>query len=101
MYAEDSTFVSEAFDNVWDAIYEDDPPERERQKLLSDLAIAIGVRIREKGWTQKQAAQVLGVTQPRVSNLLRMKLDVFSIDSLVAMAGVVGMRIELRYKFDP
>jgi predicted XRE-type DNA-binding protein len=73
----------------------------ERQKMLSDLSIAIERRIRQKGWTQKEAASQMGVTQPRVSNLLRQKLDLFSVDSLVAMAGAAGIRIELKFKPDP
>ena len=69
--------------------------------MLSDLSIAIERRIRQKGWTQKEAASQMGVTQPRVSNLLRQKLDLFSVDSLVAMAGAAGIRIELKFKPDP
>ncbi len=69
--------------------------------MLSDLAIAIEKRIVQMGWTQKEAAKQLGVTQPRISNLLRSKLDLFSIDSLLSMAGKAGIRFELTYTFDP
>jgi len=68
--------------------------------MLSDISIFIGKRIKQQGWTQKEAAKRMGVTQPRISNLLRGKLDLFSIDSLVAMAGAAGIRIELKFKFD-
>lgn len=87
--------------DIFDALFQDDPPERERQRLLGDLSRAIRTRIAAKGWTQKEAAKVLGVTQPRISDLVRDKLDLFSIDSLVAMAGAAGIRFDLRYKVDP
>ena len=93
--------ISEPYENVWDAILADDPAERERQKMLSDLSIAIRKRMKAKGWTQKKAAAVMGVTQPRVSDLVRDKLDVFSIDSLVAMAGLAGIRVKLSFAPDP
>ena len=82
---------------MWDAI-EDDPARRERMKMLSDLSIAVERRIREQGWTQKEAARRLGVTQPRISDLMRGKLSVFSIDALVGMLGAAGIRIELQYR---
>lgn len=71
--------------------------ERERLKLLSDLSIRLELHIRGKGWTQKEAARHLGVTQPRISDLMRGKLSVFSIDSLVDLLIRAGVRIELRY----
>ena len=75
-----------------------DPGRRERMKMLSDLSIAIELRIKAEGWTQKQAAERMGVTQPRISDLLRGKLGLFSIDSLIAMGAAVGLRFELKAK---
>ena len=69
--------------------------------MIGDVWSAIVRRIEEKGWTQKQAAKILGVTQPRISDLKRSKLDLFSLDSLVAMAGAAGIRFELTCKMDP
>ena len=97
----DSELVFEEFETVWEALYDDDPPERERQRIIGDLWSAILTRIEQKGWTQKEAAKIMGVTQPRISDLKRNKLDLFSIDSLVAMAGAAGIRFELTYKMDP
>jgi predicted XRE-type DNA-binding protein len=88
-------------EDIWSALLDDDPPKRERERLLSDLSIAIIKRVKAKGWTQKKAASVMGVTQPRISDLMRSKLDLFSIDSLVSMAGAAGIRFELSYKMDP
>jgi predicted XRE-type DNA-binding protein len=75
-----------------------DPGRRERMKMLSDLSIAIELRIKAEGWTQKQAAERMGVTQPRISDLLRGKLGLFSIDSLIAMGAAAGLRFELKAK---
>jgi len=75
-----------------------DPGRRERMKMLSDLSIAIELRIKAEGWTQKQAADCMGVTQPRISDLLRGKLGLFSIDSLIAMGAAAGLRFELKAK---
>lgn len=82
-------------------MYDDDPPERERQRIIGDLWMALLSRMEKKGWTQKEAAKIMGVTQPRISDLKRSKLDLFSIDSLIEMAGKAGIRFELTYKFDP
>jgi predicted XRE-type DNA-binding protein len=61
---------NETFASVWDAI-EDTPAEAENMKLRSTLMMALEQHIRTKGWTQAEAARQLGVTQPRVSDLLR------------------------------
>ncbi|MGD9618736.1 MAG: helix-turn-helix domain-containing protein [Mycolicibacterium sp.] len=55
------------------------------------LMIAIGERISEIGWTQAKAAQALGVSQPRVSDLMTGKIDKFSLDALVNMLPAVGL----------
>ena len=97
--SEEALVLDGPYRNVWDAI-QFDPDVRERQKMLSDLSIAIEKRIKAKGWTQKEAAKQMKVTQPRVSDLLRGKLDLFSIDSLVAMVGLAGIRVELKFTPD-
>jgi predicted XRE-type DNA-binding protein len=97
----ETELVVETFSNPWDALFDDDPPERERLRLQSDVWIAIRKRIEQKGWTQKEAAKVMGVTQPRISDLMRSKLDLFSTDSLIAMAGRAGIRFKLTYTMDP
>jgi predicted XRE-type DNA-binding protein len=85
--------------DIWDAV-KLDPDVRERERLLSDVSIAILKRIDQKGWTQKEAARQMGVTQPRISDLKRQKLDLFSIDSLVSMAGKAGIHFDIDYRFD-
>jgi predicted XRE-type DNA-binding protein len=82
------------FDSVWDAI-EDTPQESENMRLRSRLMMALAERIRAEGWTQKQAAARLGVTQPRISDLVRGKIDLFSLDSLVNMVAAAGLHVEM------
>jgi predicted XRE-type DNA-binding protein len=87
----------ETFENVWDAI-EDDPIVRENLKMRSVLMLEIEDHIKREGWTQAEAAKRLGVTQPRVSNLMRGKINAFGLDMLVKMATAAGLRITLRVK---
>ena len=86
---------SQKFASVWDAI-EDTPSEAENMKLRSSLMMALDDHIRGQAWTQAQAAELLGVTQPRVSDLLRGKINLFSLDTLVNMVVASGLRIEMR-----
>ncbi|MGQ0756756.1 helix-turn-helix domain-containing protein (plasmid) [Acinetobacter baumannii] len=86
---------NKSFASVWDAI-EDTPAEAENMKLRSALMMALDKKIRENGWTQEEAARRLGVTQPRVSDLMRGKINVFAIDTLVNMLVAAGMHVEMR-----
>jgi len=86
---------NEKFASVWDAI-EDTPEEAENMKLRSTLMIAIKSHINETGMSQAEAAKLLGVTQPRVSDLMRGKINLFSLDGLVNMATAAGLHIEMR-----
>ncbi|TPI37105.1 XRE family transcriptional regulator [Mesorhizobium sp. B2-9-1] len=86
---------NETFVSVWDAI-EDTPAEAENMKLRSTLMMALERHIRAKGWTQAEAARRLGVTQPRVSDLLRGKINLFALDTLVNMAVAAGLHVEMR-----
>jgi len=85
----------EAYESVWDAI-EDTPAEAENMKLRSGLMIALEDHIRRQGWTQAEAARRLGVTQPRVSDLMRGKINLFGLDALVNMVAAAGLHVELR-----
>jgi len=81
--------------SVWDAI-ESDPGQAENMKLRSRLMMALRERIAGEGLSQAAAAKLLGVTQPRVSDLVRGKIDLFSLDTLVNMAAAAGLRIQLQ-----
>lgn len=69
-----------------------------RLTLLSDLMITLEKHIKAQGWTQKEAAARLGVTQPRISDLVRGNIDLFSIDALVRMLTAAGLRVNLSVK---
>lgn len=66
--------------------------------MLCDLSIALERHIRAQGWTQKKAAEILGVTQPRISDLMRGKISLFSIDSLVGLLSKAGITVEVTYR---
>lgn len=82
------------FDNVWDAL-EDTPEEAARMTMRSNLLIAIRQRVR--GWriTQVEAAKRLGVTQPRLNDLLQGRIANFSLDSLITLAAKAGLSVRL------
>jgi predicted XRE-type DNA-binding protein len=69
--------------------------EAENLKIRSDLMIRLSKLIATRGLTQAQAAALFGVTQPRVSDLVRGKISRFSIDTLVAMLGHAGVRVQI------
>ena len=83
------------FTSVWDAI-EDTPEAGENMKLRSALMIALKEHIERNGIAQTQAAQLFGVTQPRVSDLMRGKINLFGLDALVNMAAAAGLHVEMR-----
>jgi predicted XRE-type DNA-binding protein len=84
----------EQFSSVWDAI-EDTPAEAENMKLRSALMMALEGHIKAQGWTQAETARRLQVTQPRVSDLMRGKIDLFGIDTLVNMLTAAGLHVEI------
>ena len=83
------------FASVWDAI-EDTPEQAANIKLRSVLMTALKDHITRTGMSQAEAAQRFGVTQPRVSDLMRGKISLFGLDALVNMATAAGLRIEMR-----
>lgn len=82
------------FDSVWDAI-EDTPAQAENMKLRSTLMLALREHIAHQGLSQSKAAKILGVTQPRISDLMRGRIDRFAIDTLVNMLATAGLRVEM------
>lgn len=85
------------FASVWDAI-EDTSEAAENMKLRSVLMIALKAHIARAGLSQSQAAKVFGVTQPRVSDLMRGKINLFGLDALVNLAAAAGLHIDLRIR---
>ena len=89
--------TNEKFTSIWDAI-EESPEAAENMKVRASLMMALKGHIERAGWTQAQAATHFHVTQPRISDLLRGKISVFSVDSLINMTAQAGMRVELRIR---
>jgi predicted XRE-type DNA-binding protein len=87
----------ERFTSVWDAL-EDTPAEAENMKLRSTLMMDLTQHIERSGLTQAQAAKLFGVTQPRVSDLMRGKINLFGLDTLVNMAAAAGLHVEMRVR---
>ena len=86
-----------AFKSVWDAI-EEDPAQAANMKHRSALMMAISEHIKAKGLNQTEAAKLFAVSQPRISDLMRGKIGLFSIDTLVAMLAAAGIEIDIRVK---
>ena len=79
-------------------IFEDlgfDVQEAQNLLLRSQTMIALVQWYNASGLTQAAAAKTLGVTQPRFNQLLKGKIDIFSLDALVNMATNAGMRVGL------
>ena len=89
--------TSKRYASVWDAI-EDTPGQVENLKLRSALMQELTAHITRAGMTQRAAAQQFGVTQPRISDLMRGKIDLFSIDTLVNMLPAAGLHVDLRIR---
>ena len=89
--------TTKRYDSVWDAL-EDTPGAAENLKIRSALMQELTSHITSAGMKQKEAAQQFGVTQPRISDLMRGKIDLFSIDTLVIMLTTAGLHVDVRVR---
>ena len=87
--------ITEQYTSVWDAI-EDTHAEAENMKIRSFLMMTLKGHIERTGMTQAEAARLFGVTQPRISDLMRGKVNLFGLDALVNMASSAGLHVEIR-----
>lgn len=81
----------ETFDSVFDALA-DTPADAANMTARADLLLAIRERVKAWNLTQEDAAARLGVTRPRLNDLMRGKLDKFSLDALVNIAATAGFK---------
>lgn len=88
---------SKRFANVWDAIC-DTPEEAANLTARSELLSQISQIIKKSGWTQVEAAKRCRISQPRMSDLLRGRIDRFSLDALVNIATALGRKVQLKLK---
>lgn len=85
------------FASVWDAI-ENTPQQAASMRARSALMMELENIIKRRGMTQAAAATLFGVTQPRVSDLMRGKINLFSLDCLIDMATVAGLEPHVTIK---
>jgi predicted XRE-type DNA-binding protein len=87
--------IERQFANVWDAI-EKTAAEAAAMKARADLVMAIREIV--DGWdsTQAIAAKQLGITQPRLNDLLRGRIDKFSLDALMNIAAKAGLSVRIK-----
>src|SRR3954469_25861785 len=71
-------------------------PDADERMLKAQLAVQIRRFIEEKGWTQTEAAEAVGLDQPKVSHLLRGRLAGFSVDRLLSILNRLGHSVEVR-----
>jgi len=83
------------FESVWDAL-EDSPAEAASMKARSALMMAVHRAVERWDVTQAQAAKRLKITQPRLNDLLKGKINKFSLDALVDLAGHAGLSVSVK-----
>lgn len=85
------------FASVWDAI-EDTPQQAASMRARAELMMAMQSWVKASGKTQAEAARLFGITQPRMSDLMRGKISLFSLEALIDMAAVAGLEPHVTIK---
>ncbi len=86
------------FESVWDAI-EDTARDAAAMRARAELMLQLQEHLRKRKLTQSEAAKLLEVAQPRVSDLMRGRIDLFSADMLIEMLGRLGARVKVSVEF--
>ena len=73
-----------------------DPAEAKVMALRAEVMIRMEQHLKAQGWTQAEAAKRLGITQPRVSRLIKGRWQDFSLDMLLTLAARAGLNPKLR-----
>jgi len=74
------------------------PAEAENLRVRAQLMVEIEKYVRAKGLTQKAAAKQFGITQPQMTNLMRGKISLFSVDTLISMLTHAGLRVNVKVR---
>ena len=69
--------------------------EAEHLRIRSILMGTVRKLIEDRNFTQAEAARLFGVTQPRISNLIRGRIDLFSVDTLIEMLSRAGVHVDI------
>lgn len=85
----------QSYESVWDAI-EKTPEAAAAMKMRSSLLIAIEQKVESWGVTQAVAARRLGITQPRLNDLLHGKINKFSLDMLIEIAVKAELKVRMQ-----
>ena len=85
---------AKAYASVWDAIA-DTPEQAANLRARAELMQQVAAVVKKNRWTQAEAAQRCGITQPRMNDLLRGRVSRFSLDALVNIAAALGRRVHL------
>lgn len=87
--------ISKGYSNVFEAL-EDDPAMAQNLKIRAELMDSLREFIEEDGLGQKKAAELFVVNQPRISDLMRGKINKFTIDLPVNMLARIGKSVKLQ-----
>ncbi len=85
----------QTFENVFDAVA-DTPAEAANMKARAELLSALKARVRSWELSQEAAATRLGITRPRLNDLMRGKLGKFSLDALVNLTSAAGLVLQIK-----
>ncbi|HTN97323.1 MAG TPA: XRE family transcriptional regulator [Nordella sp.] len=85
----------EVFDSVWEAI-EDDPIAARALERRANLMQLIQDKLEKGKWSQPEIAKMLGITRPRVSDLMRGKLSKFSLEALLGFLDHMGANVQIK-----
>ena len=86
---------TQTFNNVFDALA-DTPAEAANMKARAELLSAVRARVQSWELPQEAAAARLGITRPRLNDLMRGKLGKFSLDALVNLTSAAGLALEIK-----
>jgi predicted XRE-type DNA-binding protein len=84
-------------DSVWDAL-EGSREEAANMKVRAELMINLQERVKRQAGSQADKAEKLGLSQPRLNDLLRGRINKFSLDALVNIASRAGLRVDLHVR---
>lgn len=85
----------QTFESAFEALA-DTPAEAANMTARSELLSVLKARVRSWGLTQDAAAARLGITRPRLNDLLQGKLSKFSLDALVNLATASGLTVQVQ-----
>jgi predicted XRE-type DNA-binding protein len=87
----------QTFASVWDAL-EDTAGQAANMRARSELMIAVRGKVESWKVSQTESARRLGLTQPRLNDLMRGRIDKFSLDALINLARPAGLAVRLQIK---